>query len=847
MKSTVFCTIAAKNYFACIRTLTDSIRERHPQAETAALVVDRDELPPLSLVPASPRLHGPLDFLSEGRFRSMAFKYDVTELCTAVKPFYLAYLFSQGYRKVVYLDPDILALRPLDIVLEALDQSNIVLTPHLVEPLPLDDKIPTEVNILQAGAYNLGFIGLSASAETERMLAWWSRRLEDFCFNEVGKGLFVDQKWIDLAPGLFDGVRVLRHPGLNVAYWNLREREIVEKDGEFFAKGEPILFFHFSGYDTARPGVISRHLSRYAMDDYPVVAPLFDRYAKLLAANGHATYRKIPYGFDAFDNGFPIEPAMRRQYADALRQGRQFGNPFAVGGRRSFFREVTGVEPVELPMGVNIAGYFRAEMGIGEAARGYVRVIRKLGYATSLYDFSDTALSRKLDRTFGEFSQESPFGINLVCINADQVEVFASRAAEGFFQNRYNIGLWAWELPDFPSEWAACAQRFDEIWTASNFIRASLEKSIETPAYTVPHVVEIDAIKPLGKSHFGLREKDFCFLFSFDFNSVFERKNPLAAVAAFKRAFRPDEPACLALKCINEHLAPDDFARLEAAAQGANIRILNGYLSREEKHALTQACDAYVSLHRSEGFGLTIAEAMYFGKPVIATGWSGNMDFMTPANSYPVEVTPAVIRETISVYRAGNVWAEPSVEHAARLMRDVYDHPAAARARGDQAARDMREHHSVAAIGRVIEARLRAIERERRARVAQRAMERARAAKPSPAQPLAALDAPASTALAASRNGHHPQGWRLALRSQLEVARQSPPLPGEAYMDDSQAGAFGRISKRFLARLFRFYIFHQNNLNQHLQGRVAELTEDVHRLNEALAELRAHWLSSQER
>ncbi|MGQ9896255.1 MAG: glycosyltransferase [Acidobacteriota bacterium] len=834
MKSIVFCTIAAKNYFACIQTLASSIQAQHPEADIAALVVDRDELPPLTVDGITFQLHGPRDFLPESRFRPMAFKYDVTELCTAVKPFYLRYLFSQGYRKVVYLDPDILVLQPLDIVLDALEQSNIVLTPHLVEPLPLDNKIPTEVNILQAGAYNLGFLGLAAGAETERMLDWWSRRLEDFCFNEVSKGLFVDQKWIDLVPGLFDGVQVLRHPGLNVAYWNLRERDITKRNGQFFAKGEPILFFHFSGYDTAHPNIISRHLSRYTLEEYPVIAPLFERYTKLLSTNHHARYRRIPYGFATFDNGFPVEPATRRQYAEALRQGRRFGNPFVAGGRYSFFREVTGIEPVELPMGVNIAGYFRAELGIGEAARGYVHVIRKLGYATSLYDFSDTALSRKEDATFSEFSRNNPFGINLICVNADQVEVFAGQVTEDFFRDRYNIGLWAWELPDFPAQWVPCSRRFDEIWVASHFIRASLEKAIETPVYTIPHVVEPGLVTPRSKAYFGLREEEFCFLYSFDFNSVFERKNPLAAIAAFKRAFRPDEPVCLVLKCINEHLVPDAFAQLTSAAQGSNIRILNGYLSREDKHALTQACDAYVSLHRSEGFGLTIAEAMYFGKPVIATGWSGNMDFMTPDNSFQVEVCPAVIRETTRVYCAGNIWVDPNVEHAAHLMREVYDHPAVARARGEQAARDIREHYSIAAVARLAESRLRDIERCRRVKVIQRTL--AVRQEPPPASPVAT----ASDLPPAIQNSHPGgAGWQLTLRSKPELARQMLPLPGEAYVEESKIGAIGRFSKRLLARLFQFYIFHQNKLNHHLQGRIAELTEDVHRLNEALAEVRA--------
>src|SRR5262249_27272136 len=158
---------------------------------------------------------------------------------------------------------------------------------------------------------------------------------------------------------------------------------------------------------------------------------------------------------------------------------------------------------------------------------------------------------------------------------------------------------------------------------------------------------------------------------------------------AFRRAFRRSEPVRLVLKCVNAESDPSGFAALRAAAAGASIAIVDGYAATDSLHNLMAACDAYVSLHRSEGIGITIAEAMALGKPAIATGWSGNTDFMDVSNGFPVSYRLVELDQTVGPYPAGEVWAEPSVEHAAELMRFVVDHPDEAHARGERALEDI--------------------------------------------------------------------------------------------------------------------------------------------------------------
>jgi hypothetical protein len=193
----------------------------------------------------------------------------------------------------------------------------------------------------------------------------------------------------------------------------------------------------------------------------------------------------------------------------------------------------------------------------------------------------------------------------------------------------------------------------------------------------------------------------------FDYHSVFERKNPLAAIEAFRRAFQPGAGAKLALKCINSADDPTNHARLLAAAdEHEDVHIIDGYMSPTENDALIAACDCYISLHRSEGFGLTPAEAMVLGKPVIATGYSGNLDYMSPQNSYLVDYELTPIGPGNAPYPPDGVWAEPSAEHAARFMREVFEDQKAARAVGERAASDIADTHSMEAAGRSMKLRL---------------------------------------------------------------------------------------------------------------------------------------------
>ncbi|HEX3111599.1 MAG TPA: group 1 glycosyl transferase, partial [Thermoanaerobaculia bacterium] len=187
-----------------------------------------------------------------------AFRYTMLELDTAVKPWLIAHLFAQGYDRVVYLDPDIVVYSKL-AELDGDGQPFITLTPHLTTPAE-EEGHARERGILIAGAWNLGFIAITRDPQLDAFLGWWKRRLERECVVEPEQGLFCDQKWIDLVPGLFDRVMPLRHDGYNVAYWNLAQRPVTRNGvGAFVVNGQPLRFFHFSGFDPSLPSLVSRH------------------------------------------------------------------------------------------------------------------------------------------------------------------------------------------------------------------------------------------------------------------------------------------------------------------------------------------------------------------------------------------------------------------------------------------------------------------------------------------------------------------------------------------------------------------------------------------------------------
>jgi len=350
-----------------------------------------------------------------------------------------------------------------------------------------------------------------------------------------------------------------------------------------------------------------------------------------------------------------------------------------------------------------------AEMGVGEAARGYVASLKQLRVGLALMDFAQGTPSRTSDASLSGFSKDNPYPVNLICVNADQVENFISYAGHKYIEGKTNVGIWWWELPQFPEMWKSSFRHFNQIWVGSEFSRAAVQAASTIPVVRIPPVVEVNLGQHYPKEYFGLDPDEYVFLFVFDFLSIFERKNPLAIMRAFKRAFRSGEPVRLVLKCINESHDPENLQRLEQEIGDARVTLMKGYLSKDEKNGLIAAADCYVSLHRSEGFGYTLAEAMYLGKPVIATGWSGNVDFMTEENSYPVNYELAKLERDYGPYQRGQMWAEPDVEHAAALMRRAYDMPAEAEQKGIRAAAEIRAKHSVAAVASCIRDQLYAL------------------------------------------------------------------------------------------------------------------------------------------
>lgn len=324
--------------------------------------------------------------------------------------------------------------------------------------------------------------------------------------------------------------------------------------------------------------------------------------------------------------------------------------------------------------GVNIFAYARGQFGLGEAARHYARALIAEGYPVAIYDIdlgiphgmNDTSVDPYIDQT-------APYGINLFFVNPDYMDKAIKKIGRDRLENRYTIACWFWELERFPDEWMPALEYVDEVMVPTRFVQGMLETVTDKPIWLVPLPIGDIADSKLMRSDFGLKERDFVFLNSFDFNSFLARKNPLAVIEAFKKAFASEKvDVKLLIKSSNGHRHPEKLQQLLAAGSGdARILVRDEVIDRSDMQALQRCCDAYVSLHRAEGFGLGLAECMRLRKPVIATAWSGNMQFMTPENSFLVDYRLVPVASDEYIHTAGQRWAEPDTDSAAMHMRSV--------------------------------------------------------------------------------------------------------------------------------------------------------------------------------
>ena len=332
-------------------------------------------------------------------------------------------------------------------------------------------------------------------------------------------------------------------------------------------------------------------------------------------------------------------------------------------------------ETISAAPGIDVVGYFKSEHGVGEAGRLAVTALVAAGVNVSTVSSSRTA-SRQDDKFDPVFSGNHR--IKLLAVNADQTKQIIEDLGPEATNDSYVIGQWFWEVEEFPDSFADAFGVVDEIWVATEFVRDALRK--KAPESLPIEVMPLPLLAPKVDTNFQRRslgiDERFLFLFTFDFLSVVERKNPKAVISAYMNAFKETDSTQLVIKSINgaTHLADLEELRW-FARERSDVIFIDGYLDREISSALTASADCYVSLHRSEGLGLTISEAMVLGVPVIATNYSGNCDFMSESTAFLVDWKYAKIPKGCDPYPEGVCWADPDVRAATQMMRTVFSDP----------------------------------------------------------------------------------------------------------------------------------------------------------------------------
>lgn len=372
---------------------------------------------------------------------------------------------------------------------------------------------------------------------------------------------------------------------------------------------------------------------------------------------------------------------------------------------------LNGCDAATLLPGVNLIGYSRSEMGVGEACRIMAKCLDHSGYPYGVYPFMAGDPNRKEDLSLREKeSTEFKYDINLLSLNAEQLPIAADVLGQ-ILNKRYNIGYWFWELPELPEKHVVSFKYLDEIWAPSKFVYDAIIKKSPIPVHYMPLAVSVKPPPGITRQSFNLPAEVFLFLCMYDLHSASERKNATAAVRAFKLAFSANEKKVgLVIKINNASNTKSETRHLqEIIGDYKNIYLINQIFTREQVNALLYNIDAVISLHRSEGFGLVMAEAMYLGKVAIATGWSGNIDFMNKHNSCLVDYKLIKLDRDYGPYEKNQFWADPDVEHASGLMSKIYNDRNFYSKVSYEGMRSIKDNFSPEKIGKMINKRLKEI------------------------------------------------------------------------------------------------------------------------------------------
>ncbi|MFN2513705.1 MAG: glycosyltransferase [Pyrinomonadaceae bacterium] len=364
--------------------------------------------------------------------------------------------------------------------------------------------------------------------------------------------------------------------------------------------------------------------------------------------------------------------------------------------------------------GVNLVGYIRAEMGLGVVARGMASAFESVQIPFNVINVERGNYSRHRDYSWSHKEVRlSRYDITLVCVNPDNSFHLRTQVSAEVLGNRYVIGNWFWELPEFPDEWMMEFEFTDEVWAASRFIRDAVSPKSPVPVVRIPPVVRLSYFTHFSKSQLGLPEHRFLFLAMFDTKSVLQRKNPLGILRSFKNAFLPNDPSVgLIMKFNNPDYQEPMLQALQEEMKGReNVFVIDRVMNRDEVNSLISVSDCFVSLHRSEGFGLGPAEAMSLGKPSIITNWSGNTDYMTRDNSIGIDYELVKLGQDYGPYKADQYWAEPDLEQATYWMKTIVQDAELAKRIGRRGQETINSEFSPEAVGRKIQERLEQIRR----------------------------------------------------------------------------------------------------------------------------------------
>jgi glycosyltransferase involved in cell wall biosynthesis len=706
-----FCTIAARNYLPLVEILVESIRVHHGDCEITVLVVDGNSEHHFGDLDANV-LRG-ADLINDpNTWFQMATAYDVEGLSTALKPYLLQVLLQQG-GPVMYLDPDIELFAPCDDLFELASSHGIVLTPHVTQPMGREDLYPSDEVFLLAGQFNLGFIAVSQDALP--FISWWIDRTATHCVRRVGDGYFVDQRWLDAVPTLFDHA-IVRSPSYNVAHWNLHERHVNwSRLAGWTVNSQPLRFFHFSGFSPDHPHRLSRHFgkdSRLEVLQNPALCRLLERRSvSMIAHTDPVDPRPTPYGFGRSTDGTGLTQPIRERYwldwQRTIRAGIEApphafepapGTAFTTWlehqglfGSPTFALQSNAIPTTPLPRsGVNIVGSLEGGFGVGDASLLMSRCWRAAGIPVA---HAPARLDVPLcDRAMkGSF-----FGLTVLSMNADALCAFAETPKYASMREGTCVGAWYWEVGRVPSEHRRAFDLIDEVWCTSAYM-ASLLTGAGRRVIEQPFAIDLPPKTRLHREDLGLPNQDkTVFGFSFDLRSVMKRKNPIGLIRAYTAAFGENDGAALVLKVqgVTSETRSDMAAITDAVGSRSDVTIDDRWVPAADMQAWYQLIDCYVSLHRAEGLGLTMARAMSAGTPCIATGGTGNLAFMDDSSALLVPAKQVAVGRGAAPYAADAVWLEPDLESAAQAMRLMMDDPTARERLGMSGLKRIQARHS---------------------------------------------------------------------------------------------------------------------------------------------------------